>query len=258
MNPALKGRIFLALVAATYVIGGKVDFRMNVAEARTATRMLARGDLNPRVPDRRRLASDPELSDELKATEFVRRRTTPSTRIFVSVQDHSIPFANDVRAYWLSERLPAVTYVNLDLALTSGERVQRDIISQLQKNHTEWAILYDAKGSLMQPWYDKQPPGSKALDDFLAAQFQEAARFGRYLVMNRNQSPQGEYQRANQPGDSLDARRAGGTILGPEATGGVRPFIPPASLQSGHREREGRSGAVSAWPVRARRIRRSG
>jgi pyridoxal phosphate-dependent aminotransferase EpsN len=49
------------------------------------------------------------------------------------------------------------------------------------------------------------------------------------------------------PGPSGYRRSTGGAV-----------FIPPASLQSGHRERELHSGAASAWRVRAGRIRRSG
>jgi hypothetical protein len=185
-NMALKGRIFLAILAATYVIADKTDLRTSVTLARGAVRTLARGDLDPHISDRVRLAPDPAMADELKATEFVRGRTTPSTRIFVGVKHHSSPFMNDVLAYWLADRLPAITYINLDSAITSEEPVQEDIINQLQKANTEWAILYDAKGSLMELGFDQNTPGSKALDDFLSAQFQEAAQFGRYSVLARN------------------------------------------------------------------------
>jgi hypothetical protein len=188
---ALKGRVFLAILAATYVMADKIDLRANVGLARSAVRMLASGDLNPHIPDRRRLAPDPARADELHATDFVRRRTAPSTRIFVGVKNHSKAFTNDVLAYWLAERLPAVTYINLDSASASEESIQRDIVNQLQKTHTEWAILYDTDGAPTAP-FDEHPPGPKMLDDFLTGHFQEAARFGRYSVMTRNQPLQGE------------------------------------------------------------------
>ncbi len=194
---ALKGRFFLAIVAATYLIANKAyetDLRTNVMLARGAAGMLVRGDLGLHISDRRRLGSDPTMTDEIRATEFVRRRTTPSTRIFVGVKDHSSPFTNDVLAYWLAERLPAITYINLDSAITSEERVQLDIVNQLQKAQTEWAILYDFNGALIKPRFDQDTPGFKELDDFLSAQFQETARFGRYSVVRRSQPLQGKHR----------------------------------------------------------------
>ena len=192
---ALKGRVFLAILAATYVMADNTNLWPDIALARHGAGMLARGDLALGISDRRRLASDPEMADEINATEFVRQRTAPSTRIFVGVKDHSSPFANDVRAYWLAERLPAVTYINLDLATTSEEAVQRDIINQIQNAHTQWAILFDAKGSLgMEPEFSPDKPASKALDDFLSTQFHEAARFGRFSVVTRSQWFESEHR----------------------------------------------------------------
>jgi hypothetical protein len=130
---------------------------------------------------------DPTLKDEVRATEFIRKRTPPSARIFVGVTDHSTSFINDVRAYWLSERLPGVTYVNIDSGIAGAETVQREIVAQLQRNHVNWAILYDWSNRWGENLFPNLPPGSKVLDEFFKSDFQEQARFGRYIVAARRQ-----------------------------------------------------------------------
>jgi hypothetical protein len=54
------------------------------------------------------LLIDSEISDEVQSTDFVRQRTSPLDPIFIGVNDHSKPFVNHVRAYWLAETLPGI------------------------------------------------------------------------------------------------------------------------------------------------------
>ena len=163
----------------------RYDFRPKVSLAADTLRMVRSGVLSPRIPDRQRLLlMDSDLSDEVQSTEFVRQRTSPSDPIFIGVNDHSIPFVNDVRAYWLAERLPGVRYVNLDSAVIREPSVQGEIIAELQRNGVNWAILYHLSGDY-DTWFPNLPPAPKALDNFLAATFREEAQFGRFSVIRR-------------------------------------------------------------------------
>jgi hypothetical protein len=85
----------------------------------------------------------------------------------------------------LAERLPGIKYVQLDASVGTGESVQRETIADLERNGVNWAILYDASGTLDGGLYQNLPPGSKALDNFFATEFQEQARFGRFSVVRR-------------------------------------------------------------------------
>jgi hypothetical protein len=95
-----------------------------------------------------------------------------------------MPFANNVRGYWLAERLPGVRYVSLDSAMMVDESVQQEIIAELQANSVNWAILYNATKDY-DNWYENLPPASKALDNFFATQFREETRSGRFSVIRR-------------------------------------------------------------------------
>jgi hypothetical protein len=123
--------VFLAVVL--FEMAFRDDFRPIVSLAATTLRTVRLGVLSPRIPDRQRLLLiDPGLSDEVQSTEFVRQRTSPSDPIFIGVNDHSMPFANHVRAYWLAERLPGVKYVHLDSGVMLDESVQQEVITELQ------------------------------------------------------------------------------------------------------------------------------
>ena len=179
-----RGAVFLALVAATAGIVARSKPDVNLAK--NSLRMILDGGLDPRRPDRERLlVNSPELADEIQATEFVRKRTAPSDLIFVGVQCHSGSFVSDVRAYWLSERLPGVSYVHLDSGIAGKENVQREITSELERNGVDWAILYDASGTWGELAYENLSPGSQVLDDFLRVHFETVVQFGRYSVVKR-------------------------------------------------------------------------
>lgn len=182
---SLKAQVVLALVVAMLLFRMNYNVREAIPFAKSTLMMFRNGGLNPNMPDRQRLLSfnDPELAQEIQATEFVRTRTAPSDPIFVGVKDHSQSFINSVRAYWLSERLPGSSYVNLDTPVGAGEAVQREIIADLQRNRVTWVILYDTSG--LDPVFETTTPGSKALDEYLMNDFQEEARFGRYAVIMR-------------------------------------------------------------------------
>jgi hypothetical protein len=181
-----KGMIFAACLAVVLSEMAFRGFRPGVSSAATTLRTVSIGVLSPRMPDRQRLLLvDSSLSDEVQSAEFVRRRTSPSDPIFVGVNDHSMAFVNHVRAYWLAERLPGVRYINLDSAVLREASVQQEIVAELQGNGVNWAILYNLSGKDYDSWFPNLPPAPRALDNFLATQFREEARFGRFSVIRR-------------------------------------------------------------------------
>lgn len=184
-----KGQIFLVLVAITGAMFTKWELP-KIGFAKNGARMILNGGLDPQRSDRERMLVTGreeyyELDDEIQAIEFVRQRTAPSTLIFVGVRNHAGSFVNHVRAYWLSERLPGVSYVHLDSGIASKEPVQREIIEELQRNAVDWAILYDTTGGWFEDAFENHRGGSGVLDEYLQENFEEEARFGRYSVCSR-------------------------------------------------------------------------
>jgi hypothetical protein len=133
--------------------------------------------------------------DEFQAVRFIRSNTGPADPIFVGLKDHSKVFMNDVRFYWLSERLPGSRYINLEPWSIQTESAQREIVSDLQRSGTNWAILEDPEYLVVESSIQRSHPrGSRLLNDFFLANFQEIAAFGRLSVIRRQHHENGQKQ----------------------------------------------------------------
>lgn len=126
--------------------------------------------------------------DEFEAVRFIRSNTRPADPIFVGAKDHSRVFTNDLRFYWLAERLPGSRYIDLEAGVASLEHVQREIISDLNRSSTNWAVLTDAweigeESSLQK----SQVQGSNLLDQHFLTNFEEVASFGKISIMRRKE-----------------------------------------------------------------------
>jgi hypothetical protein len=125
------------------------------------------------------------FAGESSAIRFLTSHTRVSDQIFVGVQDHSRIFFSDVRIYWLTGRIPGSRYFQLDAGIASTEKVQRQIILDLERNRVAWAVLQDAQGQGDASFLASVRPDSHLLDDYFRNQFREAARFGVFSVIAR-------------------------------------------------------------------------
>jgi len=198
-DPGFAGRglAFVALIGAGWMVGrAVVDFPKFV----DGFRPLVSGGLRLPVSDADRLASGNRQSpwvvnardeqegardDELQVVKLIRNKTGPGDTVFVGVRDHSRVYWNDVRIYWLADRIPGCRYVDLEADIASRAEVQRQIVSDLRRNAVQWAVLEDNSGTGDAAFLRRAAAGSTVLDDFFAANFREVARFGRFSVVER-------------------------------------------------------------------------
>ena len=196
-----RGLSFAVLIGAIWMVGCSGRPTLHVSLFVRGIRSVTSGGLRLPMSDAEQLptgnrespwilsyadAVSAEEVDELKVVEFIRTQTDPGDPIFVGVRDHSRIFANDVRIYWLANRVPGCRYVQLDAGVASRADVQRQIISDLQRNAVKLAVLQDFR------WADDTfrrhvNPDSRVLDDFFAATFREVARFGTFSVVERKE-----------------------------------------------------------------------
>jgi len=196
-RPAGRGLVFVALIGAAWMAGrGTVEIPMFL----DGLRPLVSGSLRLPVSDAERLASGNRQSpwvvnawdekygaslDELKVVEFIRSKTGRGDPIFVGVRDHSRIFWNDLRIYWLADRIPGCRYVDLEADTARRAEVQRQIVSDLGRNAVQWAVLEDNSGMGDDAFRRRVTAGSTVLDDFFVANFREVARFGLFSVVQR-------------------------------------------------------------------------
>ena len=181
--------LFALLIAVLWCVPG-----YRPSQIRNGIELIAHGGLFQRVSDSQRIldpASPPKPwipiysdLDELKALRFLRLRTSRKDPIFIGVDNHALPYAVDVRAYWLLDRIIGSNYYIFDSGLTSQQVIQQAMIADLQKNHVRWVVL-EHDPPMDESFRQRSRPGSKLLDEFLATNFAEVARFGRYGVLKK-------------------------------------------------------------------------
>lgn len=198
------GIAFVLLMASMALTCMNSDSLPHASLFMNGLRLIKRGGLSLRISDGERYMTSDPISpwlfiyphqsstwdtpglDEFQTVRFIRSNTGPADAIFVGLKDHSKVFMNDVRIYWLTERLPGSRYIDLEPWVTPTESAQREIVSDLERSGTNWAILEGVENVLVQSSIQRsRPPGSKLLDQFFLANFQEVASFGRLSVLRR-------------------------------------------------------------------------
>jgi hypothetical protein len=184
---AVLGPAILVLFAAP-------QFRLSASRLEIGTRLIGDVLRHPHLTDTDRVLGSvqPEAAwasvypdvDELNAVRYLRRATTSAEPIFVGVRDHSRVFFNDLRIYWLSGRSIGVKTFQLETRDATEPRVQREIIADLSQNNVQWMILDCHPKAGDETFIRRAYVGSTLLDDYIRANFQEQARFGRFAVLH--------------------------------------------------------------------------
>ena len=184
--PEVRGPGATMQPKAEAFLAGLRSLRSAAARISDADRLAARAANTPWILD----VFDPKAAiyqgDESKAIAFLRNSTGPDEPIFVGVRDHSRVGTNDLRIYWLADRMPGSRYVQLDAGVASREETQRRIVSDLNRNRVRWAVLEDTSaGSDNLEILERLGPGSLLLDEFLARNYRSVATFGPFTVCER-------------------------------------------------------------------------
>src|SRR5262249_7410609 len=103
--------------------------------------------------------------------------------------DYSRTFTNNLQPYWLADRPIGVRTFQLETRISTEANVQREIISDLKRNDVKWVVI-DYAPALGLTFQEQHYVGTKLLDQYVASQYREEARFGPYAILRR---------RANSP-----------------------------------------------------------
>jgi hypothetical protein len=190
-----KGTSLAVLLSAFCLFLSTAGFRPVGGHVLNGAKMIANLALHPHLSDTDRTAGPAPLGggwasvyfdgDELKALRYVRTITSRTDPIFVGVKDHSRAFINDLRFYWLAGRPIGSRVFQLEPRVASEAPVQRDIISDLERNDVKCLIIdhesYPGDETFLKSGY----VGSTLLDEYILSHFREEARFGRFAILTR-------------------------------------------------------------------------
>jgi hypothetical protein len=134
---------------------------------------------------RRGLLLDPEISNEARRNTLdLAARIANGRRIYVGLREHDRILVNDVAFYVEAEALPATRYHELVPLIANTERVQREIVADLERTRPPVVVLVDAKHS-DEPNESSKASGVHVLDDYIRTAYEPVRGEGPYLVLGR-------------------------------------------------------------------------
>lgn len=121
-----------------------------------------------------------------QAIDFIISRTKPNSRIFLGLHRHDIVFANDVSAYFQTNRLPATKWHQFDPGLQNSSNIQQDIINDLQKNKPVYVWLDSSWSARHEPNESSLSSGVYLLDGYIKQNYHMIKSFEKIEILERN------------------------------------------------------------------------
>lgn len=107
----------------------------------------------------------------------------PQARLFSGVQDTSRLYVNDAALYFLTDRLPATRWVEMEPGLTNSSRAQAALARDLLEPTVGAAVLWQRVSN--EPNATSRSNGVHTVDETVAVRFAPGRRFGAYEVRFR-------------------------------------------------------------------------
>jgi hypothetical protein len=190
-----RGTALAVLITVFCILLQAKDFRISASYLRSGVRLLSAAILPPYLPDTGRVlgptppnpgwASVYGNPDEIQTLRYVRSITHATDPIFVGVKDHSRVFNNDLRMYWLAGRPIGVKLFQLEPKVATEEKVQRQIVSDLETNGVNCLIIDQEQYLGDETYLSTGYVGSTLLDEYIADHYRQQARFGRFAVLTK-------------------------------------------------------------------------
>jgi hypothetical protein len=125
--------------------------------------------------------------DREAAVQYLLMHTTPGQRIFVGLTRHDKIIQNDVSAYFLTQRLPATKWHHFDPGLQTSEKVQLEMVGDLEKNKPLYIWLESTWNDINEPNDSAVSSGVHILDKYIADQYQAVKSFGTISILRRKE-----------------------------------------------------------------------
>jgi hypothetical protein len=119
---------------------------------------------------------------------YVRTHTSDGDDIYSGALDHSKLHSNDSLLYFLSRRLPADRFVELEPGIANTLSGQREIRDTLDAMSVPLVVLVALEKH--EPNLTSSSNGVFVLDEFIRAHYVKDASFGSYTLLRREPRPQ--------------------------------------------------------------------
>lgn len=121
----------------------------------------------------------------VQAVQYIQMRVPPGEPIYVGDTRHDKLVVDDPMFYFLAARSSATRYAELVPGIVTTAEVQSEIIGNLQSNRVKYVVLWSAP-DITEPNRSAESSGVRILDNFIRANYDEVAHFGKYAILHRS------------------------------------------------------------------------
>ena len=114
---------------------------------------------------------------------FISSRTEKQELIYSGVKDHSKLFINDALIYFLSDRLPATRFIEMNPGVANTNSSQEEIIRSLEKSKVRLIVLFDVNSH--EPNLSSVSNNIHILNTYISENYKAINTFGPYTVLER-------------------------------------------------------------------------
>ena len=193
-RPAAARRVWVVPAAVTAVVLVATAWQgldRSIREAQTAHVPIrltvadgVQGLASGRCSYRSRPLATCRLVDLERAVRYVQGRVPPGRAIYVATRRSDLVTSGAPLFYVLAQRPNPTRYDILPPRLVTSAPVQREIVRDLEQNGLPLVVRWAAPiTTAPEPNGAGRSSGVRLLDDFLAENYRQAARFGSYLIL---------------------------------------------------------------------------
>lgn len=125
-----------------------------------------------------------EREDVLNAIKFIRENTDVGERIYLGNSVHwKDDFGGTLLFYYLADRLPSTKFYELLPGLVTSKEFQEEVAGSLVAKDVRFLILQDVDTGALKK--EDAPKDSLILDDFIAQNYQQIEKFGKFNIYKR-------------------------------------------------------------------------
>jgi hypothetical protein len=123
-------------------------------------------------------------AEEKQAILYVQSKTMPDDHIFVGVPRYDVLFDNDISFYFFSKRDAGTKWHDLHPGVETTAPIQREIISDLEKNHVRY-VVEDDWPFPSEPNASRISSGVTQLSDYIRRNYALEREFSSIGVLRR-------------------------------------------------------------------------
>jgi Dolichyl-phosphate-mannose-protein mannosyltransferase len=128
------------------------------------------------------IVSDTGTDGFAEAVQYIREKTPAGESIYVGNTRHDQIYYNNAMFYFLAERRSATRFVDLQPGIATIYRGQSEIIEAIKRQKVSYVVLWEAPLS-PEPNRSSESSGVTTLDDFIKANYERVAGFGKYVIL---------------------------------------------------------------------------